>query len=316
MHQRIGKCLIVLLFFIILCFGVSEETVISSDTETVAETEAPVKEEREEVAVYVEEETVEPLGKDELISTISELSTEEKIVTSSSEELLKTEAVSNVKKIQQQIYGEGRRVSFIMIDINSGEYVSSGTEHIYYGASVLKGPYVVAVNKYLPESVDAYIKETMTDAVELSDNQCYETLRMTYGVDVLSQMVEYTGVSTNVVSEYDWYPEMTVKDLAKLWVGMYWYFFEEPNENTEWCISIFENSAQSYISSSLCEEYTVYSKAGWIYDEYDIARNDGGIVMAGENPYILVIMSEAFDYYEDLEELAKGLDLVHENMVK
>lgn len=357
MNQKIGKCLIVFIFFMTLCFSIydssakgaytyssmnKEENAVEEVSETIEKSEvnseaereerdAEAKETAEEVSKQSSEETAieeneiikenikikkKVLPKEELLAKIDKLNTKEKEFYATSEELLDSKEVKEVAKLQKELYAEGCRVSFLLLDLNSGEVFSSGTEHIYYGASVLKGPYVVAINKYDPGSVNGYIKELMTNAIEVSDNQCYDTLRMTYGVNVLSKMVEYTGASGSVVDAYNWYPDMTVKDLAKLWVGMYWYFFEETNENTEWCIPIFEGSLQSFLSSSMSDEYTVYSKAGWICDEYDIARNDGGIIMDEEDPYILVVMSEAFNYYENLEELAEALCAVHEEMVK
>ncbi|MBO5460701.1 MAG: serine hydrolase, partial [Ruminococcus sp.] len=310
------KCLVVLIFMMLLVFSIDESYVESAGSVQDKAAESADAGQNENIKIKKTDLKKVSLKKDELLTIIDNLDTEEKEFYSSSEELLNSKEAKKVKKIQEALYENGSRASFLLVDLNSGKVFSSGTEHIYYGASVLKGPFVVAVNKYDPDSVNDYIKEMMTLAIEMSDNQCYDNLRMTYGVDVLAKLVEDTGASQTVVDAYNWYPDMTVKDLAKLWVGMYWYFFEETNENTEWCISIFENSFQSFISSSLCEEYTVYSKAGWICDEFDIARNDGGIVMDEEDPYILVIMSEAFNDYEKLEELAGALDKVHEKMIQ
>ena len=261
------------------------------------------------------EEPVKP-DFETMISEIDKLSTGQNEIYSSSEILLETEEVKVVKRIQDTLQAQGSRVGFILLDINTGEIISSDTEYIYYGASVTKGPYVVAVNKYLTGQVNDYIKSIMEPTIRVSDNTMYEQLRITFGDEVLASFLDYTGASKTLLTDGYWYPEMTVEDLAKMWVGIYSYFYEEKNENSDWCRSLFEHSAQSYISEAVSDTYTVYSKAGWLLDEYDNARNDGGLVIAGENPYILVIMSEAFNYYDSLVELAGALNTVHECMVE
>ena len=71
-------------------------------------------------------------------------------------------------------------------------------------------------------------------------------------------------------------------------------------------------SAESFIGSALNEGFTVYTKAGWYSDWEDIARNDAGIVRADGHDCILTIMSDAFESYDRLEELAAALDEVRE----
>ncbi|MBO5460514.1 MAG: hypothetical protein J5983_01780, partial [Ruminococcus sp.] len=266
LNQKIGKCLVVLIFLMLLVFSIDESYVesagsvqdeagenadIGQEKMTTGSDSTEQNEALGNAGTGQDEMTAESDGtglkkiekssdtgqnkkikkvslkKDELLTIIDDLNTDEKEFYSSSEELLNSKEVKKVKKIQEALYENGSRASFLLVDLNSGEVFSSGTEHIYYGASVLKGPFVVAVNKYDPDSVNDYIKEMMTYAIEMSDNQCYDNLRMTYGVDVLAKLVEDTGASQTVVDAYNWYPDMTVKDLAKLWVGMYWYFFEE-----------------------------------------------------------------------------------------
>ena len=52
----------------------------------------------------------------------------------------------------------------------------------------------------------------------------------------------------------------------------------------------------------------MYTKAGWYTDWEDTARNDAGILRADGRDYILTIMSDSFDSYDELEELAAALN--------
>ena len=58
----------------------------------------------------------------------------------------------------------------------------------------------------------------------------------------------------------------------------------------------------------------MYTKAGWYSDWEDIARNDAGIIRAGGHDWILTIMSDAFESYDELEALAAALDEVRKLM--
>jgi hypothetical protein len=61
-------------------------------------------------------------------------------------------------------------------------------------------------------------------------------------------------------------------------------------------------------------KYTVYSKAGWHYLTGIQATNDAGIVMAGNSPYIVTILSNAPDRQWLVDNLAIALDAAHEEM--
>jgi hypothetical protein len=131
----------------------------------------------------------------------------------------------------------------------------------------------------------------------------------------MQSMLNYTNVSN--ISAYSRYPNITAKTLTKLWVGNYWYFFKDTNSNSEWCRSIYTNSKMSLIREALSSKYTVYSKPGWNYvGTYGGTQNDAGIVMAGNNPYIICILSNGINYPSALNELALALDAVHEDMVQ
>lgn len=111
------------------------------------------------------------------------------------------------------------------------------------------------------------------------------------------------------------YPYFTSRDLAKLWVGNYWYFFKETNSNSSWCRGIYTHSLNSPIYNALKGKYTTYSKPGWYPASPYWVQNDAGIVMAGDNPYLIVIMSSACNQYGKLETLVRALDAVHAAMV-
>lgn len=249
--------------------------------------------------------------KDTLLSIVSSLPDDEEFFCSGPD-ILTSPQVKKVRSILQRFYKSDSNVGFIVLDLNTGNVFSLNSGFLFYSASTIKGPYVAALNKFSPEIVDEYTEFMMENTIQWSSNEDYENLHYLYGNDAMYDMTEYTDVSDSIIDEYNWYPYLTAAELTRLWIGTYMYFFEETNENSNWCQNLYTDSRESFIHSALSEDYTVYTKPGWYSDWEDVSRNDAGIVMADGHDYILTIMSDAFDSYDDLEELAAALDEVHE----
>ncbi|KAI4439384.1 serine hydrolase [Schaedlerella arabinosiphila] len=244
---------------------------------------------------------------DILLSAVAALPDGEELFCTRPEILLSPQA-EQVRSIIQGFQETGRSLGFILLDLNSGDCFSFHPDGRFYSASTMKGPYVAALNKFSPEAADEYTRDLMENTIVWSSNEDYETLHHLYGNDVMFDMTEYTAVSDSIIDDYNWYPYLTVKELAQLWIGTYFYFFEDTNEQSNWCRSLYADTAESFIGSALGEEYTVYTKAGWYTDWEDTARNDAGILRADGRDYILTIMSDSFDSYDELEELAAALN--------
>lgn len=245
-------------------------------------------------------------GKDDILSVIDTLSTDENTMLSIPAGFGSRQE-ANLQKIIDSLLQENYNISFILLEIDTGNVICLNPDSTYYSASTIKGPYVAALNKFSPEPVSDSTKSLMKNTIMWSSNEDFETLHNLYGNEALYKMTEYTDVSDSIIDEYNWYPYLTPKELAKLWIGIYWYFFEDTNENSKWCQSLFTDSLESFINSALSHDGTVYTKPGWYMDWEDIARNDAGILLIDGRAYILTIMSDAFDSYDELEELAAVL---------
>ena len=205
-------------------------------------------------------------------------------------------------------------LGFVMMDLKTGVGVCSSPSRSFYVASSLKGPYVVAINKYNSGSVTSYWKNVMESTITVSSNEGYSALRNRFGSSPMASFMSYTGVSGRW-SAGSSYPYVTARDLAKLWVGNYWYFHKETNKNSSWCRSIFTHSLNSPIYNALRGKYTTYSKPGWYPMSPYWVQNDAGVVMAGDHPYLIVILSSACGQYSKLQTLVNALDAVHAEMV-
>ena len=200
-------------------------------------------------------------------------------------------------------------VGFVLVDLMSGKGISYNAEKRFFSASTIKGPYVACINEKIPSSRDKHAS-AMEKTIKVSNNQTYGTLKNTYGGAVFSEWLNEAGCGwVNTRSKYT---NITSKSLAQMWIRMYTYL-RSNQANAEWCKNLFISTKESFISESLGSTYTVYSKAGWTY--YNI-RNDGGIILKEDSPYVLAILSNKYHKKAELVQLVQILDRAHSELIQ
>lgn len=209
------------------------------------------------------------------------------------------------------------KIGFVLVDINSGAAIVYNPKEYIFSASTLKGPYVCALGAFYADNLSKY-SDLVQRTISVSDNDTYAQLYNLYGSQYMQRLLSNTGVSGDI-SETELYTEIRAKDLAKLWIGNL-EFFRSGNKNVEWIMPYFRHSRFSFIDNALEWKYAVYSKPGWYYangTEINV-YNDAGIVMKGENPYILAVLSNASLYLDNLKlhQLVQDLDAAHSELVK
>ena len=209
------------------------------------------------------------------------------------------------------------KVSFIVIDVKTGEGLASDPNRRLWSASCLKGPYVAALCKYKPKSYKQS-KNLMRPTLSVSNNDTYTALRHRYGHKPMKKLRKETNAKS---FKPTWrYAYIKTRDLARLWVGTYWYFYRDTNRNSKKCRKMYTHSTQSFIRGAMKGKYKVYSKAGWYPGGGYNVQNDAGIVMAkykGESsPYIIAVMTTAYGQHGKLRHLTKLIDKVHRDMYK
>lgn len=213
--------------------------------------------------------------------------------------------------------GSGYGVGFAMIDLTTGYGVASAPHDVRYSASTIKGPYVAAINHFAPGSMDGGDLGLMSNTILYSSNEDYAALRYGFGAGVMQDQLNYCNVHS--IDPGSWYVYYSATDLAKLWVGNYWYFYQDTNGNSEWCRNLYTEGlteGNSVIHDALSGWYTVHTKPGWFPGGgYDV-QNDAGIVIAGDHPYVVSIMSSACGMFGELRELVCAIDVVHADMVR
>lgn len=211
------------------------------------------------------------------------------------------------------ILDEGAELRFLLFDLNSGNGISYNSTEGLYCASTIKGPYAACIAETLPVCIDRSAA-VMEETIQVSDNDGYRALRRTYGSKTFLTWTEEAGCE--YLNPSALWPEITAHDLALMWTKMYVYFTSD-TEDAAWTADLYVDTLNSFLSEELGDICTVYSKAGWIDSGgYYTARNDAGIVMKEDHPYVLVVLSDAYGEDALLQELVHTLDTVHTWLVE
>ena len=204
----------------------------------------------------------------------------------------------------------GKSVGFLMMDLKTGAGVSYGIDNKYYSASTIKGPYVIAANKYAPWTLNAY-RNAMYNTINVSSNEDYAYIRNSIGSWPLQNLINETHAW-----DFSWgthYVYYGARDLAKLWVGMGEYLMNDRSSNAEWCRNVF--GSNEWITSRPTLGKKVYAKSGWIYGSGAV-HNEGCIVMDGDNPYLMVVMTtQSPENTSNMSNLMRVLDRAHGELV-
>lgn len=294
----------------VLILAVASVSILKNHLDNVKEEEAKLKaaaaEAEAEKTEYIEEPFVNILEEES-----SELSLnwdgpiEKQLYENMTEDLESCIATINT---------EGYSTAFLLYDINTGGGISYCPDDEYYSASAIKGPYVVWLAETYPETaVDMY--STIADTISWSSNSDYFTLINTYGKDGFASWTAELGSPDIQLSDGS-YGSITARSFTRLWLNMYEYFMSG-DDNSDTIRDLYISTEESTISETLEAKYTVYSKAGWIADgdeEYYNAQNDAGIVMKDGHPYVLVVLSNAYERFDLLDPLVNCLDQAHSGM--
>lgn len=207
---------------------------------------------------------------------------------------------------------DGKAVGFIMMDLTTGAGVSYNCDDNFWSASTIKGPYVAALNMYMPWVLDSWAG-TMHETILNSSNETYASLRYAFGADPMYRIAQETHAWD---FNWDaWYTYYSPRTLAKLWTGMADYFMSE-RQNAWWCRDVY--GSNNWITSRPTLSWkgcTIYAKSGWVYGG-PTAHNEGCLVMDGDHPYLMVVMSnELSDNSWKMSNLMSVLDRAHSELI-
>lgn len=210
----------------------------------------------------------------------------------------------------------GYSMGFLLYDLNTGGGISYHGDVRFYSASTIKAPYVVwMVQTYPDAAADFY--EQIQNAIVWSSNEDYFTLINNFGKSGFNEWTEQLGCSDVQLTDGSFGP-VTCRNFTRLWIQIYDYF-ESDDENARMIQELYCGTEESCIYEALGNQYTVYSKAGWSFegeDSYYTVQNDAGIIMKDGHPYILTVLSDAYEQLDLLEEMIVKVDQAHTELTE
>ena len=222
------------------------------------------------------------------------------------------------EKLQEEIVKlseDNHKVSLVMVDLKTKSGVACNSSIPMCSQSTIKGIYLGSLLEERPELLGEEWQR-MHDAIVLSDNDTYESMRELYGSEPLLRWCEEAGVDAGFAELL--YPRSnSARDMFKMWTVLYRYL------NGGTCdpdfASWFADSLASAARLRFGGRYPVQTKAGWETGYYEswldpdavipyeyvdgdpmndeIAINDSGVVYTDEGPYLFVIYTDHFFYY-------------------
>ena len=259
-----------------------------------------------------------PAEKKELISALSHVKGGRVVRTfNSNYKIKRTRAGKKLIRYTKKLRRRYRKVRFVAIDIKTGEGFSFDAGKKTYSASCLKGPYVAALCKYKPRSYKKS-KWNMRRTIVISNNDTYLALRLRYGSNVMKKLMRSSGVRSFKASRR--YTYVPPRDLAKLWVSVYWYFYKDKNKVSEKCRALYTHGYQSFIYRAMKGKCKVHAKPGWFPGGGFNVQNDAGIIMAKvkgkSRPYVVCVMTSACGRHKQLRKLVRLINNVHTDMCR
>lgn len=266
--------------------------------------------------------------------------------------IVRTLASDEAAEVEQAIaafHDAGFDVGFVMYDLATSEGVGYNADEQFFSASTVKAPFAAFAAQDMvdggkasfdeevvediildgtgvmsSDNIDRYDLQTvMSNTIVHSDNTGYGLLRERFDQGDFEAWCAAADVDASVW-QGEWYPYITPRDLAKMWLNIGAYVAEGEG-NAAWLSDALLQTDRSFLREALGDRHRVLSKPGYEIDTpwYDMgALNDAGLVIADTDAYVLVIMSDADyddEYYTDNEhlivDLATALGAMHDRLM-
>ena len=260
-----------------------------------------------EETVTAEEEVIEePI---ETADPLADPKTEVGEISSSAD--LSEETIAALQEGIDLIEQEGNRCGFVLLDLNSGNTVMYDPDESFYSASTVKAFFAASLINEFPELL-VEREDLLRELLVNSSNDAYQELADTYGMQYMKQWFMNAGVIADTVN--DMYCHYSALEVAQIWRYTYQWFNE--NDVGEALGELYEMPKTSLFHELLGDSCTVRTKGGWIdYDDSFRTTADAGIIYDGDDPYILVLMTDVPSDFELLKVLGRALLDTHAELI-
>lgn len=192
-------------------------------------------------------------------------------------------------------------VGFLIMNLNTGSGYCYNIDTKIYGASTYKGPLSVFLCE---EYIDAgnikksSVSDRIENAIVWSDNNSYRSLKHGFDGSTHNEWLSEMGIDPSGYSST--FPTYSVRDSATLWMHT-WDYLNSDSDTATWLKGLFSRTETSFLRTGAIqagmENATVYNKAGWCVSSSDMedSVNDAGIVVDGDNVYLVIAFSSESD---------------------
>lgn len=195
----------------------------------------------------------------------------------------------------------GDDIGFLILNLDSGSGYCYNIDTRIYGASTYKGPLATFLCE---EYIDAgtmkrsAVSNRIENSIIWSDNDSYRSLKHGYDGSDQRNWLYSMGIDPSNFSAT--FPTYSVRDSATLWMHI-WKYLNSGTETATWLKGLFGKTETSFLRQGVTQagmtNALVYNKAGWCVSSNEMADavNDAGIVVDGDQTYLVVAFSSAAD---------------------
>lgn len=192
-------------------------------------------------------------------------------------------------------------VGFLIVNLNSGSGFCYNIDTEIYGASTYKAPLSVFLcEEYIDNGTlqKSAVSTRIENAIIWSDNNSYRSLKHSFDGENHTAWLSSLGIDpTNYTATF---PTYSVRDSATLWMHT-WEYLNSGSDTAQWLGGLLSQTETSFLRTGAEQagltDATIYNKAGWCVSKSgaEDAVNDAGIVVDGDNVYLVVAFTSRAD---------------------
>lgn len=196
---------------------------------------------------------------------------------------------------------DGGDVGFLIMNLNSGSGFCYDIDTEIYGASTYKAPLSVYLcEEYIDGGTlkKSAVSTRIENSIIWSDNKSYRSLKHSFEGSEHNAWLSSLGLDPKDFTGT--FPSYSVRDSATLWMHT-WDYLNSGSDTAEWLGGLLSQTETSFLRNGTEQagmtDATVYNKAGWCVSKSgsEDAVNDAGIVVDGDNVYLVVAFTSAAD---------------------
>ena len=192
-------------------------------------------------------------------------------------------------------------VGFLIVNLNTGSGFCYNIDTEIYGASTYKAPLSVFLcEEYIDGGTlqRSAVSTRIENAIVWSDNQSYRSLKHSFDGSNHTEWLQSLGIDPAGYTTT--FPTYSVRDSATLWMHT-WEYLNSGSDTADWLKGLLSRTETSFLRNGAEQagmtDAIVYNKAGWCVSQsgQEDAVNDAGIVVDGDNVYLVVAFTSNSD---------------------